>query len=80
MSEFDDNRGYDGVSTTSSLTSRTLTHLDESRGYEGADDGRSPRVDARGGGDSRARSASPGRGDRYVFIPFSILSTGSSLT
>jgi hypothetical protein len=68
MSEFDDNRGYDGVSTACSRTSGTLTLLDEGRGYEGADDGgRSPRADTRGG-ESRARSASPGRGDRYIFI------------
>jgi hypothetical protein len=67
MSEFDDNRGYDGVSQPIFRFARTnLTHSDESRGYEGADDGRSPRVEARGGGggESRARSASPGRGDR----------------
>ncbi len=57
-----DNRGYEGKH---SIAFRVWSDsLDDTRYDRGHDESRSPRGDMRGGGESRARSASPNGHDR----------------
>jgi hypothetical protein len=64
MADFEsDSRGYDGKRFLFVASHLTL-FSDDVRYDRGHDASRSPRGDMRGGGDSRARSASPNGHDR----------------